>query len=48
MWLFYLSNLTMGGSPYGTVTLDVYPDPFGATSVSTLDPFAATARYKGT
>lgn len=47
MWMFFLSNLTMGGSPVGSVTIDVYPDPFAATARASLDPFAATARYKG-
>lgn len=45
MWIYFLSNLNMGGG--GTITLDSYPDPFAATSRSAIDPFAAVSRYKG-
>lgn len=48
MWIYFLKNLGMGASPVGTVTIDVYPDPFAATATAALDPFAATSRYKGT
>jgi hypothetical protein len=27
--------------------LTAYPDPFAATSLATINPFAATSRYKG-
>lgn len=48
MLLIYLINLGMGGGGAVVGTdLPVYPDPFAATVVTTVDPFGSVAKLKG-
>jgi hypothetical protein len=48
MIVYYLSNLSMGGGGTAPVSdLSAYPDPFASTVSSTVDPFGATVKLKG-